>query len=143
MLDVLGIDYMRYNQFQGESLIPLIKNGGNSPRMAYSGGNHGRGVIIEGDWKYYYYDLSTKTNRLKNHQRPPEDYAYTFGEELYNIKRDPKETENLIERNKDIAWDLKEKLWLLKERSMGGHTGTSIELDEQTREQLKTLGYIQ
>ncbi len=142
ILDFLAIDYEKYRQFQGRSLLPALQNHDPISNLVYSGGNHGRGVIIEGEWKYYFYDTSPKTDRFETYKKPLEDYEYVFGEELYNITIDPEETENLIEQEKEVAWNLKEKLWELKERFASTQKGKSIKLSEQAIEDLRSLGYV-
>jgi arylsulfatase A-like enzyme len=148
ILDILGIDYGQYRQFQGRTLIPVIKHGGiDSPsqetRVAYSGGNHGRSVLIEGDWKYYSYDRYSKEKRERVFIRPGADYTYVAGEELYNIKTDPRETLNVINQEGAVAGKLKEKLRILKENIFSEKLNKAVELDNETKEQLKALGYVQ
>lgn len=74
---------------------------------------------------------------------------YNMMYELYNIKEDPREQNNLFAKRRDIAIPLKEKLmaWIKE------HPRVSIDdligenkkmtLDKKTKENLKALGYIQ
>lgn len=68
-------------------------------------------------------------------------------EQLYNIRHDPKETENLIQSN-DHVDELKEQLaeWRTKLKDIELTSETHDEqggLDEQTEEQLREMGYIE
>ena len=68
-------------------------------------------------------------------------------ERLYDIQRDPKETENLIKSN-DNADEFRKQLaeWRmkLKDVQLTGETrDEQDELDEQTEEQLREMGYIE
>lgn len=143
VLDILDINFEKYNQFQGKSLLPLIKGDDINSFTVYSGGNHGRGVILKGDWKYYYFDKFPKDHRRETFTKPSNDYNYTYGEELYNLKTDPKETRNLINTEINIALKLKEELLIYNNKLGSEGDSKSIKLDSQTMEQLKSLGYIQ
>lgn len=142
ILDAVGVNWKKYNQFQGKSLIPLIEGVNISSRVIYSGGNHSRSAVIEGAYKYCIYDKYTKENRKKCFIRPSNDYDYIFREELYNIKVDPNETKNVINEEKNIALGLKKRLLVLQEIFPIKKDSKSIELDNKTIEQLKSLGYI-
>ncbi|WP_435079433.1 sulfatase [Halococcus sp. AFM35] len=68
-------------------------------------------------------------------------------ERLYDIQRDPKETENLVESN-DHVDELREQLaeWRTKLEDIEFTSETRDEqdgLDEQTEEQLREMGYIE
>lgn len=144
ILEVLNIDYKKYGQFQGKSLIQLIKGTDFDHRTIYSGGNYDRAVVIEDGYKYYTYDNNIKHMKGNKYSiRPPKNYNYTFKEELYNIVTDPKETKNLINYEKDIALRLKEKLQELKESFLVKNKNKSVKLDNHTKEELMSLGYLQ
>jgi hypothetical protein len=65
-------------------------------------------------------------------------------EELYDLKTDFNETKDLLSEKPTIALKLKKKLELcIKESSLLMGTGKSVELDTQTKEGLKSLGYLQ
>jgi len=143
-LDALGIPWQDYDQFQGKSLIPLMKGMDNSPRVAISGGSHGRGAIIEGGYKYYLYEKNVHdAKKIKYNRRPSDAYTSSFGEQLFDITKDPLETRNLINQEKAIASYLREKLHALKESVPARKLSSPVELDEVTVEQLKSLGYLQ
>jgi len=142
LLDILNIDWKKYEQLQGRSLLPLVKTEIPSPRVIYSGGNYGRGMIIEKEWKYYNFDKFTKRNAQECFKKPKRDYHYRIGEQLYNIQEDPFETKNLIHKEKAMFLRLKEKFLILKERLFSKNQAPSSKLDDKTREQLRSLGYI-
>jgi arylsulfatase A-like enzyme len=142
VLDVLGIDWKKFGQFEGESLVPLIAEGGPARRLAYSGGNHGRAALMLGDWKYYRYDKGLKGNRRKSFHRSSSDYVYDFGEELYNVREDPGETRDLIAEAKQTAAELRSELEQIEADLKATAAGEAVEMDEATREQLEALGYL-
>jgi arylsulfatase A-like enzyme len=93
ILDILGIKIN--HSVDGVSLLPLIK-GANISLEAYSQ----TGLI-----------RSIRTNEWK--------YIHNFGNnsgELYNLKKDPKETKNVVNEEPEIAENLKLKLsrWMSK-----------------------------
>jgi len=144
LLDILDINWCKYSQFQGRSILPLLEGKDMPPKDIYSGGNHKRGVVISGDWKFHIYDLGSKgidmTKTRRYAHSPDVNYEYNFQEELYNIKDDPLEQNSLIEVYPEIANQLRAKYldWISK-------TGISkkAELDEKTKEKLRSLGYLQ
>jgi arylsulfatase A-like enzyme len=145
ILDVLNMNGKDYGQFQGKSLIPLIKKENHGPSFIYSGASHGRGVLIEEGYKYYLYDKHSKVDDITFSIRPPNNYDYLFEEEIYNIGLDPKETKNLIneEAMKAVLLKFKDKLRALKERFPLNNADSSVRIDEQTKEALRSLGYLQ
>jgi arylsulfatase len=142
VLDALDIFWEAYDQFQGKSLIPLIEAADAGPRTIYSGGNYGRGVIIEKGFKYYVYDKTTKERIGAYGKRPPHDYTYIFEEEVYDITADSHETKNISGQKKAISAKLKKKLDALNKSFSVGKDSESVEADEGTTEQLKALGYL-
>ncbi|MCK5005435.1 MAG: tetratricopeptide repeat protein, partial [Candidatus Aminicenantes bacterium] len=62
--------------------------------------------------------------------------------ELYDLKNDPGETENLFSRKKNIAEMLDKKLSLFYSKKTGINTSGKRELSESDREHLASLGYI-
>jgi arylsulfatase A-like enzyme len=110
ILDSLGVDLKKFSQFQGQSLVRTIKTGKSKPRPVYAGGAHGRGMIIDGEWKYYRSDRNKKAKRKRNFKRPKENEDYEMVEELYNLKADPAETTNLAAKHPDILEKLRRML---------------------------------
>jgi arylsulfatase A-like enzyme len=139
ILDVLHIKQDGYGQFQGRSLLPVIDGTDVTVLPIYGGARHGRGYIIKNGYKYYI-DQLHKTASYKR----PEKNDYVYSEELYDIKNDFLETKNVISMYPSIAAELREDLNLFKKKSAGGH-GTSLpmELDQQAKDELKSLGYLQ
>ncbi|MCK4889504.1 MAG: sulfatase-like hydrolase/transferase, partial [Candidatus Aminicenantes bacterium] len=62
--------------------------------------------------------------------------------ELYDLKNDPGETENLFSRKKNIAEMLDKKLSLFYSKKSGINTSGKRELSKSDREHLSSLGYI-
>jgi arylsulfatase A-like enzyme len=142
VLDVLGVDWRMFGQFKGKSLVPLIAGEEPARRLAYSGGNHGRAALMLGDWKYYRYDRRLKGNRRKSFHRASGDYAYEFGEELYHLREDPRETRNLISEAAETAARLRSELERIEADMAPVAGGGAVEMDEATRKQLEALGYF-
>ena len=135
---------------QGESLLPVIENASapmrNRPafhaRYHFEGGAHHL-AVRDGEWK-----LIVKTPPSKQHIEDRPDWSLyrpgtTF--ELYNLMRDPRETENLIESHPEVALRLEGKLLAWKRRTDAAaaaqKAGTPPPLDDATREALRALGY--
>jgi arylsulfatase A-like enzyme len=137
--DILRIDWRKYGQFQGRSLLPVIKGIDKNSSVIYGGGKYGRGFVIEDGYKYYV-DTQYKTDRCER----PFNNDHIMHEELYDLKTDFNETKDLLNEKPTIALKLKKKLELcIKESSSNMGTGKSAELDAQTKEELKSLGYLQ
>jgi arylsulfatase A-like enzyme len=154
LLDLLGMEYEAYNQFQGRSLLPLLEKraigddavairGSGIIPAAYSGGNHGRGMVMKGGYAYYFYDTGSKEEEFYVHERPGSQYRYIYEEELYHIAADPHETRNVIDEEKDVALELRREMQRRQEMCVSGMPAASGTIDRQTREQLKSLGYLQ
>lgn len=137
--DILRIDWRKYGQFQGRSLLPVIKGIDKNSSVIYGGGKYGRGFVIKDGYKYYV-DKKYKTNSSKR----PFNNDHIMHEELYDLKIDFNETKDLLSEKPTIALKLKKKLELfIKEASPNMGSGRSAELDTQTKEKLKSLGYLQ
>jgi hypothetical protein len=63
-------------------------------------------------------------------------------DELYNLIDDKNETQNLVLRHPEIVKKLKEELDQIESRLRRSGEVKSVEMDEQTKEQLKALGYM-
>ncbi|MCI0605608.1 sulfatase-like hydrolase/transferase [bacterium] len=131
LLELSGIPIP--DSLQGKSLMPLIKNSGKeeNERTVFSEVLSGKQLCaIQGDYKYIHYGAAKR-------------------EELYDIRVDPGETQNLFEKRLDLLEMFR------KERDAFFHRasewrkkhiqteGEHIVLDEQQTEELKALGYIQ
>lgn len=142
LLDAVGIDWTQLDQFQGTSLLPLITTGTRSERVVYAGGNHARGMIIAGAWKYYRYDKGLKRDRKRTFHRKAPGYTYNFGEELYNIREDPGETRNIITTHATIATTMRRRLDDIEAAMAADAAATPAPMDDDTRKQLEALGYM-
>ena len=99
IIDALGlkIDDKVKNQMQGKSLIPLMRGEESSGRDAFS----------ETDYRNYTHKKSLRT-------ADGWKFIYTFEndqKELYNIKKDPGEKNNLIKKEPKISYELEQKLF--------------------------------
>lgn len=142
VLDAVGIDWTAFDQFQGSTLLPLITTGTQPGRAVYAGGNHARGTIIAGPWKYYRYDKGLKRNRTRTFHRTAPGYTYDFGEELYNIHEDPEETRNLIGSHAPIAAEMRRQLDDIEAAMATDAAAAPVPMDDDTRKQLEALGYM-
>jgi len=124
ILDILNINPKNFNALQGRSLLPLIASERCAfPPFAYSEFLNRKSVRGNG-WKLIY---------DKNNQE--------F--ELYSLKEDPQETNNLIDKERDQFEYLKKKL---DEYIQQADSGSGIEkqnIDESDKEKLRSLGYSQ
>jgi len=94
VLDMVGITPTTgyQSQMQGESLMPFLRETGGASRDAfietdYREYTHKRGIRTKDGWKFI---LTLESNRR----------------ELYNLKDDPGETNNLIDKHPQVAFDL-------------------------------------
>ncbi len=70
-------------------------------------------------------------------------YIHTLEPELYELRKDPLETKNLLDEQTKQAQIMQEHLKLaLQDSSLNKTAGSKISLDEQTRRRLQSLGYI-
>jgi arylsulfatase A-like enzyme len=114
LLDLLKINVPKQvrNQMKGTSLVPLMQ-----------GKHMGLDAFSETDYRFYTSKRSIRTNDGWK-------FIYTMEtgkKELYNFKKDPGELNNLIDKEKRIAYELEQKLftWL---KSMGQDENYSQEL---------------
>lgn len=117
---------------QGASLLPLIREGKNVNAYAYSeGGMNGEvKAIISEDlkWKYIYNMERKRKNK-----------------ELYDLEDDPAEHVNLIHQRPEIAEKLRGELFGQmdeNEKLAESYSSGAVELENETRETLKALGYV-
>lgn len=129
--------------FEGVSLTPFIfsKNKTNNFSYAYS------------EWKDKI--LSIRTDRYRYIFNPgfhpkciegaTEDTYPIEKEELYDIIKDPKESNNIISTNPDIAYELMKKLsdWYNFKRWLAGYNKQDKKVPEHIKQHLRSLGYLQ
>jgi len=137
ILDILDIPYN--NPMQGVSLLPLIK-GESTPKLevfseGHPGGRHLKGIRTE---RYKFVEVYTF---------PTNTYSY----ELYDLEADPKELNNLVKKRPQEAELLKTRLRdytlsceKIRKSILGeGFVDKPVILDEESKEQLRSLGYLQ
>jgi len=123
ILEILNIPQRK--EMQGRSILPLMNN-----------------REIEKDFKTYTWAHSSMSLRTKkwtyimNHNRP---------DELYDRINDPKEQNNVIEKRPLVAQKLKEELEDFIALTSEGKPRVveKVHIDEELKEQLKSLGYLQ
>ena len=119
-------------QFQGRDITPLLEGRKmvSTPLFAEASLKAVFTIrlksVIKDGWKYIY-DLLDKT------------------EELYNLKEDPREKINLAGKNPDQLVKLRQQMRRFMNSMKMGAKGKKkfVPLDKKTRNQLKSLGYIQ
>jgi len=143
LVDYLGMDVTRFDQFQGRSLLPMIRSGTEKDTLLYSGGNNHRAALISGRYKFYRNDRRLKANRRANFKQPEEPTVYDFEDELYDIQADPGETVNVIDDHPEVLSRFEEDLKRITIELSRRKRFTSSDMDENTRRQLEALGYIE
>ncbi len=131
LVDVLDLEVAAGRQFQGRSLMPLIRGEEIPGRPVISGGRRDRGAIIEAGWKYI--------RQIPEREKGP---GASFREELYDLRSDPGETVDLIAREKDRAAALRGALLKVQLRPAMVGRSRPVRLDKKTEEQLRSLGYL-
>lgn len=128
---------------QGMSLLPTLKKGAHEEPVLLetmlpyyeTEDTHDIPVKITGlrtpEWKLVYVTLEKKTG---------EEYVG----QLYNIKRDPLEMFDVFNENRDTFNQLMNRMAALTQKysPKGPPKLTSMEMDAQTKEKLKSLGYL-
>lgn len=129
VLDFLHIE--KNKEIQGKSLVRIIKGKSRSKDLpAYS----------ESLYAKFHYNWSP----LQAFRMGEWKYIKSSKPELYNIKRDPHELVNLIDEEADLSMELDKKLTdLLSKTTSEEAKDTSLEIDDETRQQLMSLGYVQ
>ena len=129
LLELLGVPIPK--DVQGESLAPLLSGGRHrADRMAYSESYYPR-------YHYGWSELrSLRTARYKYIQAPRP--------ELYDIVWDPGEENNISFDNKTLADTFAREIARLQEGapSRGDGAGSPRQLDSDTEEKLRALGYV-
>jgi arylsulfatase A-like enzyme len=145
ILDLLCIPGV--NSFQGKSLLPLINGNDNTERT----------VISEGGARFID-SINLKSINLNLFSFRTEEWKYILSldegkkqvkAELYNLIADPKEKENLIEREKIKADEFKLNILnhiameeRLKADKTTEHETYNIREKKKIEERLRDLGYI-
>ncbi len=138
ILDALNISYAGH--LEGTSLLPLLRNKEEMNRyediFIEQNYNHEyilKGILRNNIWKYIF----TEESKLR-------DVKKLGAEELYNLVDDPGELNNLVRQEAKVLKIMRAKLDFYKryceERAV---SPSEKELDYETLQQLKSLGYIQ
>ena len=126
VLDMLNIQVPE--DIQGTSLLPYIEGKKKQDLSSYIESyypreNYGWSELvglIDGDWKYI---------------KAPK-------QELYNLKLDPKEENNLFQEERQIAQEKRDKLEDIIKNSVSPLIAGKRDLTDEEREKLRSLGYI-
>ncbi|MFW9882255.1 MAG: sulfatase, partial [Candidatus Thorarchaeota archaeon] len=145
ILDILNIKYDPVNyQFQGVSLIPLLKNKdidldiySETSFPIYSFNSYS--LVMKDNWKYIFSNLTN--SKLKYL------YGQDIAKELFDLSEDPKEKLNLFNTNHSIFIPIEEKVKTIQREnkrlnSILNQGRGYVETDKETLEKLKALGYI-
>ena len=127
--------------FAGESLLPLIDGTsdeilGRALSELWTEDGPGKILSIRTDrWRYIDNPTEKIPKALSGH------HFYTLErEELYDLEQDPDETTNVVERFPEIASSLRERLRSAYHSQPEGRAEGQV--DEETMEQLRALGYV-
>lgn len=127
ILDMLGLPIPK--ELQGNSLLPLMK--GKSP-------DNPRSVFCETILGGYQSTKETEEIKLRCIRTKKWKLIYTTNlnsanYELYNLKKDPKEEKNIVEKYPDVAKELKEKLFLWIETTTQKGNASIVTEDAKTQ----------
>ncbi|HPT39234.1 MAG TPA: sulfatase [Candidatus Omnitrophota bacterium] len=130
--------------FKGQSLLPIIQKEAGTLRAAFSEYHKRTGAIRTGEWLYSMYSVRMDSWKLiyTDYAKDPAEYA------LYNLKADPEELKNLNEfetlrKNEEAKFRLlRLELETWSKRKKPQIKPVSKQLDKQTKERLKSLGYL-
>jgi arylsulfatase A-like enzyme/Flp pilus assembly protein TadD len=126
ILDMLGGSLPQ--DMQGTSLLPFIEGKKKDDLSSYIETYYPRENfgwselvgLIDGGWKYI---------------RAPK-------EELYNLEQDPREEENLAQRETEIVREKRDKLEDIIQNSISPRAASRRNLSAEEKERLRSLGYI-
>ncbi len=141
ILDFLG-EKTRDKYIQGLSLLPLIKNSERSlfeERECFS--ENIRKLRDTNEPSNHYVSI------IRNNYKFIYDYLKKEKKELYDIKIDPHEKTDLFLMKKEIAIQMEARIhqWLKIQADIHDYillSSEQVRIDERTREQLKSLGYL-
>jgi len=144
ILEQLGIDYSPYS-LDGISLIPYLRGKTQPEQMA----------VADLDSPENTFTLPVKITLIRNGYKlilnndfgqPPESYlpvpAPIALVELYDIKNDPLERNNIAPQNEDIVRDLIDKISAIYESHAKEKVKKRKGLDKELEETMRALGYI-
>ena len=131
--------------FEGQSLMPLIR-GQNNPGAFQAAYSEWRNMILSIRTDRYRYIYNPNNHHPKVLSRFPDWGYFVAEEELYDIQKDPGESDNIVLREPEVANELKNRLfeWSNYKRWKGND---SIEKQDkfippEIIERLRSLGYL-
>jgi len=140
LLDLLGIEIPE--GLEGRSLLPLVQDHSTweqqpifseiteDERARLAGSGSGTAVsVIKGRWKL-----------IRSFLAPTSRQRETY--ELFDLEADPGETVNLAVTHPDLVRELEAEILAYREKRLGKAADDAGEIDEETLEQLRKLGYI-
>lgn len=148
VIDFLGINHMEFKNMGGVSLKPYILQGRCLLGDVFSQTDTVFSIRRKG-WKLIYINLDLIKTMPVLFQKIGGYYSNEY--ELYNLKEDPKELDNLFNKEKEKFEDLRKELDKHLEKAGKPEVKQWIKeyyskdkikpVDEQTKEKLKNLGY--
>jgi len=135
--DILKIK--KQKTFEGKSLLPLIEGKDISSDYAFSEHKENQDDLSTGDWVYTKISIRSTEWKLVYYMDRQGGKEY----QLYNLKNDPQELNNLADIEKDQFKLMKAKLEEYMTRAKQNISSSIKPLDEETKEKLRSLGYLQ
>ena len=148
ILDILDIP--NSESIKGKSLTYLFKQNNTDNLVAFSEGTRGYPMksIRTGTHKYIYWleGEELKKSVSFHKQRPPKR---SKAGELYDLINDPQELKNIVIKEKQLALDFKKDIdsFIKYNKEFFNNSGKELKkelkIDEETKQRLRALGYIQ
>lgn len=145
ILEFAGVELDDDRWMQGRSLIPRLENATPGARPAFSQA----GYATERKWQQIVQDKRFKLM----HVIAGDEQRWVGGKgtfmTLYDLENDPGETVDVLEQYPEAAERLRrslDQIWSAEPFSAlvdGSDTSPEREMDDETRRQLKALGYLQ
>ncbi len=127
-------------EFEGSSLMPLLLvDGVDGWHQNFSERTASILSTRTPEWKYIYNPDDYHPNCVS--RRHEEGFPYYVGtEELYDVKKDPREQQDVADEYPEVARELRGQVIHWLETNKKVHKAT--ELTEEAKERLRALGYI-
>ena len=128
VLELLG-ERVPASVHDGRSLLPLLQGAPTPPSRPLYGETY---------LPYYTYGWAKlRSIRLGNWK-----YIESPNPELFDLRRDPREVSNQLDNEPGLTHDLATMLSDMLQQSGGGDLEAAIQLDEESAEKLRSLGYL-